>query len=118
MSTSAEYIEYILDQLRPIGSLSTRRMFGCVGVFHQGLMFALIDNGRLYIKSDPVNRPLFMTQNYLPFTYISRGKTMPLYYHAMPEDIIDEQDDLLTWAKLGIAAALHTAKTAKTKTQK
>ena len=46
-----EMLEYVLDQLSPLGRFATKRMFGCWALFADEAMFALINSdGRLYLK--------------------------------------------------------------------
>ncbi len=50
MSDSA-FVAHVLDLLRPLGGVVARRMFGAYGLFRRGVMFALIDDDVLYLRS-------------------------------------------------------------------
>ena len=41
---------YLLELLAPLGPVSARRMFGGVGLFHNGTMFGLIARDELFFK--------------------------------------------------------------------
>lgn len=44
----------LLKHLSEIGNLSTKKMFGGIGVFHSGTMFGMVNsNGDVYFKADP-----------------------------------------------------------------
>ncbi len=42
MTASPQYTEYIVELLQPIGRMSMRRMFGCVGISYGAVHFAII----------------------------------------------------------------------------
>jgi hypothetical protein len=52
MAVSSDYLDFVLEQLAPVGPLTSRKMFGGVGLYAQGLFFALIDDDTLYLKGD------------------------------------------------------------------
>ena len=39
MEVSEEYLKLVTDQLSEFGEVEVKRMFGGIGLFHQGLMF-------------------------------------------------------------------------------
>ncbi|MFQ5901401.1 MAG: TfoX/Sxy family protein [Thermodesulfobacteriota bacterium] len=64
MPISEEYLEYVLDQLRPV---DFRKMFGGVGLYLDGVFFALIANDILYFKVDESNRQDYEAEGMGPF---------------------------------------------------
>jgi DNA transformation protein len=87
-------------------------MFGGHGLYHEGLMFAIVMDQRLYLKADDVNRPEFEALGLAPFTYAMKGKDVALSYWAAPDAIFDAPEDAVHWAKSAWDAALrgHLAK--------
>ena len=59
MSDDREFASHVVDLLDPFGVAESKRMFGGFGIFHQGLMIALIAEGSLYLKADEKSRSLF-----------------------------------------------------------
>jgi len=55
----SEYVEYLKEVFESFGSVQPRRMFGGYGVFHKGLMFALVSDETLYLKADETNSRYF-----------------------------------------------------------
>ena len=45
-----EYCAYVIDLLAPWGVVTARAMFGGYGLYHQGLIFAIIVEDVLYFK--------------------------------------------------------------------
>jgi len=98
MTMSAEFRDYILDLLAPIGPLSARRMFGGGGLFMDGRMFALIADDVLYFKVDAGNAPEYDRYRAPAFTYQRGGKLHSLSYREVPVDILDNDEYLCVWA--------------------
>jgi DNA transformation protein len=87
-------------------------MFGGNGLYHEGLMFAIVMDQRLYLKADEANRPEFEALGLAPFTYAMKGKEVALSYWAAPDAIFDEPSEAVRWAQSSWDAALrgHKAK--------
>lgn len=107
MSTQNEFVAYILDQLADFDQVAPRRMFGGHGLFHRGVMIALIADDRLYFKVDDRNRPDFEAAGMAPFSYETSSGTRGLasYYEA-PPDAMENPDELVRWARGAADAAL------------
>ena len=50
--------EFVIELFAPMGPVSVKRMFGGAGVFRDGLMFALIADDTLFLKTDAALRAL------------------------------------------------------------
>lgn len=107
MGVSAEYREFISEQLEGFGPVTVKRMFGGAGVFREGLMFGLISDELLYFKVDDATRPDFEAEGTSPFTYQKNGKAMALAYWRIPERLYDDADELTEWAHRAFAVALR-----------
>jgi DNA transformation protein len=103
MSVSEGYRIYIIEQLSALPALSTRRMFGGIGIYSDALFFALIDDDVLFFKVDDANRD----------DYVSRGMKafMPfpgqpsLGYFQVPAEVIEEAEELARWARRSVEVA-------------
>ena len=107
-----DFIPFVQELLVDWGEVSSRRMFGGHGLYHEGLIFAIVVNQRLYLKADVVNRPDFEALGLTPFTFPMKGKAVALSYWAAPESIFDDAQDAVRWAISAWEAALrgHQAK--------
>lgn len=109
MSTASALIEELKEHLAPLGQISARRMFGGAGVYCDGLIFAILVDDELYLKTGDVNRPDFVAEGLPPFSYEAKqGRTVVTSYYRAPERIFDDPDDLRAW----VTAALVSARTA------
>lgn len=105
MRVSAEYRSFVLEQLGRVARVSARSMFGGVGIYADGLFFALIADDTLYFKVDASTRPDFEAAGSAPFRPYDDHRTMS--YYAVPGDILEDADALRPWveAALRVAAA-------------
>jgi len=116
MSVSAEFLDFVAEQLEPFGRFVARRMFSGAGLFRDGLMFALAIDDVLYLKADDANRGEFERAGARPYTYERAGKPRSLGYYEVPAEILEDADTLTHWARQAHGAALRTARTARAQT--
>jgi DNA transformation protein len=109
MAISEEYLQYVLDQLDQLGPVISKKMFGGVGLFHQGLMFALISKNLLYFKVDDSNRQQYEERGLTPFQPFSH-KPMVMPYYPVPADILEDPEHCAEWAQQSFAIALKNKK--------
>lgn len=64
----SEFVEYLLELMKPIGAVRAKRMFGGYGLFLEGLMFALVADDRLYFKVGDSNLADFEQRGLGAFT--------------------------------------------------
>jgi len=106
MSVSADFHSYVLEQLGLLRAVSSRRMFGGVGLYAEGLFFGLIDDDVLYLKVDDSNRADYTSRGmdaFRPF------KDKPLYsmtYYQVPVEVLEEPEELARWARKSCEVAL------------
>ena len=113
MVKDSPLLEYLLDQLQPLGGVSSRIMFGGHALFMQGLMVGFVDNETLYLKADDTNRPAFEKEGMQPFTYGTKhGKRIALGFWEAPPAVIEEPEELQSWVMDAASAAKrrHDAK--------
>lgn len=83
--------ELLSTKLQPIGGITTKKMFGGHGVFHEGKMFGIVDSkGRAFLKADDSNKADFENSG------SERHSRMP--YFSIPEKVLDDVDELIRWA--------------------
>lgn len=110
MAASDGFIEFLRDQLAPLGPIATRRMFGVTGLFCEGVMFGVMAEDALYLRVDDHNRTAFReAEAYPPLSYEKQGRTIDLSFWRVPDRLFDEPDELMDWARAGLAAAHRVA---------
>jgi DNA transformation protein and related proteins len=110
MVASPAFGELLREQIAPLGQLTMRRMFGKTGVFCEGVMFAMVTEDTLYFRVDDQNRATFKeAESSPPLNYSKQGRTIDLAFWCVPDRLIDEPDELVTWARAALAAAHRVA---------
>jgi len=92
--------DFVLDQLGQLGGVTCRAMFGGYGLYHGKVFFGIIYNDRLYFKTDSTTRLAYLKRDMKPFRPNAK-QTLKTYYEV-PLDIIEDRDQLSTWAKKAI----------------
>ncbi len=109
MAISDDYLGYVADQLSGFGEVVTRKMFGGAGLYLEGLMFGLVSpDNKLYLKADETNRRDFEEAGMGPFVPTfrkPRERTMEMPYYEVPEEVLEDREELQAWAGKAYAVA-------------
>jgi DNA transformation protein len=103
MAKDASFVEFVIDQLRRLPEVRARRMFGAHGVYSGEHFFAVVDEGRVYFKTDEKTRARYTAAGMKPFEY-APGKLLKTYYEV-PVDTIEDDDLLTEWASEAVDVA-------------
>jgi DNA transformation protein len=98
----SEFLEYVLDCLSPLGTITSRAMFGGYGIYKDGLIFAVIIKDELYFKANKNTEEFYKSHDSLPFTY--QGKKGPVKMNYWKVDT----DHLKAWFDVANKAALNS----------
>lgn len=97
MAVSSSYFEFVVEQLAEIVPIRSRRMFGGVGIYGDGLFFAIIADDVLYFKVDDSNRP--------DYERLGMAQFMNMQYYQLPADLLEDPDELGEWVEKSLAVA-------------
>lgn len=106
MSVSQEYLDYVLDQLRLLGPVQSRRMFGGAGLYLNAIFFGLIVDDVLYLKVDDTNKADYLNAGSEPFRPFGTDSYVMGYYEV-PAEILEDQVLLTEWAAKAFQVALE-----------
>jgi len=98
MKSTSGYLDYVMEKLSPLGQIKSRAMFGGYGIFHEGVMFALIADDNLYFKVNESNRDDYRKAGSQPFPH-------GMSYWEVPAEVLEDDGKLYEWAKSSIAIA-------------
>ena len=111
MAVSREYREFVLEQLGRVAPVTSRAMFGGVGVYANGLFFALMAGETLYLKVDDTNRGDFEAIGMGPFRPFGGDK--PMQYYELAAEVLEDTEALRPW----IEKAVDVARRSRAKTK-
>ena len=105
--------EFVLDQLSALPDVRARAMFGAHGLYSGGRFFGILDEGRLFFKTDAQSQADYTARGMPPFTYEMKGRVMTMGYHEVPPDVLENREELVAWAHRAIQIAAHSKKSQK-----
>ncbi len=104
MPCSRSFVDHAVDLLSSLGPVEARRMFGGYGVYARGVMFALLDDDELFLKTDEQTRDRFAAAGCRMWSYGGMAETG---YHRPPDEAHEDPESMEPWARLGLEAALR-----------
>ncbi len=108
--------EFVLDQMSALPDVLAKAMFGAYGLYQNEHFFAILDEGRLFFKTDASSQVDYVVRGREPFTYESKGRTLTMSYHEVPPDVLENPAELVAWARRAIqVAATRPGKPARKK---
>lgn len=108
MSFSPKFREKIETTLSKVVPIQTKAMFGGVGIYSDGLFFALIAEDKLYFKVDESNKADFEKAGMSPFYPFDSPK--PMHYWELPEKVLKSKKDLAVWIDKSLRVAENARK--------
>lgn len=92
-----------------LGGVTRKLVFGEHAFFHDGVMFALIWEGVVYVRVDRETRARHEALGLKPFVYKNRdGKATSMPYFEVPSAAFEDPEEMAEWARPAIRAA-HVA---------
>ena len=105
MPVTPSFLTFVLEQLDLVNSVTSKRMFGGVGIYSTEVFFALIDNDTLYFKVNDETRPAYVRERMKPFIPDpSRPESAMNGYYEVPVSVLEDRDELAAWAARAMAA--------------
>jgi DNA transformation protein and related proteins len=109
MPNSPEFVNHAVDLLSLLGPVQARAMFGGHGLYCRGVMFGLLDDDELFLKTDDACRPRFEEAGCRRWVYASKDGPMETGYFRPPDGAHEDAEAMLPWSRLALDAALRKA---------
>jgi DNA transformation protein and related proteins len=94
----------VVDQLEELGDVTSKRMFGGVGLYYRGVFFGILADDTAYFKVDEANRADYARAGMKAFRpFPDRAGSMN--YYEVPLAILESPFELVEWARRSIAVA-------------
>ncbi|MEO0946173.1 MAG: TfoX/Sxy family protein [Pseudomonadota bacterium] len=107
MAVSDEQIAQIEDLFEGVGPITTRKMFGGLGIYANGTIFAvLMSDGDLKLKGAGDMAITFDTEGWTRWTYKRDGsdKITAMPYWSLPDALLDDPEEASAWARRALEA--------------
>ena len=90
-------VEEAAKLLGDVPTYSHKAMFGGHALYSNGRVFALFDDGFVFLKGDAISAPLYEESGGIQFTYLSKNGPMTMKYWRFPTNqiLLDHVQDAL-----------------------
>ena len=105
--TDNSFKDFVLDQLSALPELRAKAMFGAHGLYQGEHFFGILDEGRLFFKTDAQSQGEYTARGMEPFSYESKGRTLTMSYHEVPPEVLENPAELVVWAQQAIRVAAN-----------
>jgi DNA transformation protein len=110
MSYDERLYAWVCEAMEPLGTVSMRRMMGGATLYLDGIVFAILDDSELWLKSDAEADPLWDAEGCEKFSVTFKdGKVDTMNYRRAPTDVYDDAEALQRWAGLAVGAGRRAA---------
>ncbi len=101
----------IREMFAGLGPVTIRKMFGGKGIYHGGLIIAVLLRGELFLKGDAESAPDLEAAGARRWTYEGNGgRKAAMPYWSVPESALDDPDEMAVWSRKAFEAALLAEK--------
>lgn len=90
------YVDFAVEQFEPLGTITAKAMFGGHTLYCDGIPFALIAGGAVYLKADDQNRPCFEARSLAAFRPFP-DRPLVLQYYELPAEAFEDPLALRLW---------------------
>ncbi|MFT5144764.1 MAG: DNA transformation protein [Rhodothermales bacterium] len=108
MAITPGFQAFVLEQLEQVPLVTSKSMFGGVGLYADGYFFAVLGDDRLFFKVDDSNQGDFEAAGMEPFRPYGDDRAMK--YWEVPVDVLEDPEKLQVWAEKAIAVARSAKK--------
>lgn len=105
------FTRHVLDLLEPWQPVEARRMFGGIGLYSLGLMFAIIFDEMMWFKEsyDEDGKPIKAKFKKEYFAYERDGRIIEMGYYEVPERAFDDGAFMIQLAEQAFRSAVAKA---------
>ena len=97
----------IHDMFDGLGPVTIKRMFGGKGIYYQGRILALEVDGEILLKADAQSAEAFKAAGSSQWVYQGKNKPAKMPYWSIPDEALDDPDEMKVWVLLAWEAALR-----------
>ena len=96
------------EMFSALGPVTVKRMFGGQGIYHRGLIVAVVFKGEVLLKADAASAPDFAAAGARRWTYEGRtDKPVEMPYWSVPESALDDPDEMARWVRVAWQVAMR-----------
>lgn len=110
MSVDEGLYAWVQEALEPLGRVSLRKMMGGATLYLDGTIFAIMDEGELWLKADAESDAIWDAEGCERFSVTFKdGRVDTMNYRRAPADVYDDAEAMQRCASLAVEAGLRSA---------
>ena len=110
MRVRSELASYVEEQLAFLGRISTKSIFGGIGIFVDERLLGIVMEDKLYLHTDANNLQVYRQRGMPQFKPYPNAFDLTTDHHQVPPEIVDDPAQLKRWGEEALAAAIEAAK--------
>lgn len=110
MAVDEGLFAWVQEALEPLGTVTLRKMMGGATLYLDGTVFAILDEGELWLKADTETDAIWDAEGCEKFSVTFKdGRVDVMNYRRAPADVYDDVEAMQRWAALAVEAGLRAA---------
>lgn len=110
MRVKSSLANYVAEQLAPLGRISSRAIFGGVGVFIDDRLLGIVMGEKLYLHTDKSNLEDYVARGMQQFKPYPNAFDLTTDHHQVPPEIVNDAAQLKIWGERALNAAIESAR--------
>ena len=110
MRVKSELANYVEEQLAFLGRISTKSIFGGIGIFVDERLLGIVMDDRLYLHTDASNLGVYQERGMPQFKPYPNAFDLTTDHHQVPPELVEDQVQLKRWGEQALAAAIEAAR--------
>jgi DNA transformation protein len=110
MRVKSSLASYVAEQLAPLGRISSRAIFGGVGVFIDERLLGIVIAEKLYLHTDKSNLDDYVARGMPQFKPYPNAFDLTTDHHEVPQEVVNDPEQLKTWGERALNAAVEAAR--------
>jgi DNA transformation protein len=105
MAIDEGLLAWVEEALEPMGRVTMRKMMGGATLYLDGIIFAIMVDGELWLKSDAEADPVWDPVSPERFTVTFKDGTVDsMNYRRAPSDVYDDPEAMQRWVSVSVEA--------------
>ena len=110
MRVKSSLASYVAERLAPLGRISSRAIFGGVGVFIDDRLLGIVMGDKLYLHTDKSNLDDYVARGMPQFKPYPNAFDLTTDHHEVPQEIVNDPEQLKIWGERALSAAIESAR--------
>lgn len=113
MQDNASLANYVVEQLQFLGCISSRGIFGGIGIFQEERLLGVVIDGALYLHTGPTNLDDYVSRGMRQFKPYPKAFDLTTDHYETPREVLENPQLLKEWGRRALTATVEGARDRK-----